>query len=336
MTDSGQRVNEFIIEAGDRDLRCAVLQARFKVPDLDQLRTLLGESANTDAELECTYTLADAEMRAIVDRFNIAFDPSRLDADVVELCLYRFHSISGVPYLVHTGYELPLLLDGRKKLAKMYHAYPPMTFEAEDRFDYWVKQGVLHREEVLEPFDRAYRGYHGHRTVYYTPRGEEWRISATKLIWRASMKAGGWNEYFERLEGMLFGYEDWQNDWWINVGIGGGGFGGIPMCCRVSSSELAWIDSSGYRALPPIGTPELTIMGFGRKTKAELRAFMLEDPNCAAVVRFNVMGSHFIDLVGGGHGDVTNLPASRIPELNRYLRGLITVVDRREDVCGPP
>jgi hypothetical protein len=25
----------------------------------------------------------------------------------------------------------------------------------------------------------------------------------------------GWNETFERLEGMLYGYEDWQIDWWI-------------------------------------------------------------------------------------------------------------------------
>ncbi|MGE4076243.1 MAG: hypothetical protein AB7F22_11875 [Reyranella sp.] len=26
----------------------------------------------------------------------------------------------------------------------------------------------------------------------------------------------GWNEHYERLEGMLFGYEEWQNDWWID------------------------------------------------------------------------------------------------------------------------
>jgi hypothetical protein len=31
---------------------------------------------------------------------------------------------------------------------------------------------------------------------------------------KASRKSG-WNENFERLEGMMFGYEDWQNDWWI-------------------------------------------------------------------------------------------------------------------------
>ena len=102
-----------------------------------------------------------------------------------------------------------------------------MTFKGEDRFDHWVAEGVLHREVVDEPFDPPYltsRGqtYLGHRTVYYTPKGEEWRIPAWKLILHAAGKSGGWNEYFERLEGMLFGYEDWQNDWWINEGITGG------------------------------------------------------------------------------------------------------------------
>jgi hypothetical protein len=27
---------------------------------------------------------------------------------------------------------------------------------------------------------------------------------------------GGWNDTLERLEGMLYGYEDWQNDWWAD------------------------------------------------------------------------------------------------------------------------
>ena len=58
------------------------------------------------------------------------------------------------------------------------------------------------------------RVFEGTRTAYYTPKGEEWRIRAWKLIPRRPAKAG-WNNDFERLEGMLFGYEDWQNDWSI-------------------------------------------------------------------------------------------------------------------------
>jgi hypothetical protein len=122
-----------------------------------------------------------------------------------------------VPYLIHSGYELPLLLDGRKEFARVSgFFYPPMTFDGKHCFDDWVAEGLLHREEVLEPFDSPFRGYLGRRTVYYTQKGQEWRIPAWKQIKEASGKSGGWNENFERLDGMLFGYEDWQNDWWID------------------------------------------------------------------------------------------------------------------------
>jgi hypothetical protein len=44
--------------------------------------------------------------------------------------------------------------------------------------------------------------------------GEQWRIDAYLLLWKAAEKSG-WNEGFERLEGTLLGYEDWQNDYHI-------------------------------------------------------------------------------------------------------------------------
>jgi hypothetical protein len=94
---------------------------------------------------------------------------------------------SPIPYLVHTGYELPLLLEGRKQFARMSDAYPPDRHFDEEKFDRYVAQGVLHKEVVVEPFERPYRledgrVFEGHRTVYYTRKGEEWRIPASKLL----------------------------------------------------------------------------------------------------------------------------------------------------------
>ena len=78
--------------------------------------------------------------------------------------------------------------------------------------------GILHKEVQLEPFAQPVRYPDGRvleglRTVYYTLKGEEWRIPAWKLVSEASRKSG-WNDSFERLEGMLLGYDEWQNDWW--------------------------------------------------------------------------------------------------------------------------
>jgi hypothetical protein len=204
----------FILQALDPDYGSPVLEALFTVSTLEELRALLGNHADDDPELRRGYFLEPAEWAAIVERFGVAFDPdgrtTRLDS---------WHPLREVPYLIHTGYELPLLLDGRKQFARMGDAYPPDVHFDEEYFDRYVAERRIHKEVVIEPFDAPLRTkdgriFNGHRTVYYTRRGEEWRIAAFKLIQTAAAKAG-WNEIFERLEGMLYGYEEWQIDWWI-------------------------------------------------------------------------------------------------------------------------
>jgi hypothetical protein len=325
------RSNHFILEAFDRELWCPVLQARLEIDDLDALRGILGEAADQDPDLEWGYTLDDEDLTAIVAKFAVAFDPAQLQAQELDIKLFRWRRVFDAPYLIHTGYELPLLLDGRKKLARMLHAYPPATFDGEERFEHWVAKGVLHREEVVEPWDRPARKYLGHRTVYYTPKGEEWRIPASKLIWEASGKSGGWNEHFERLEGMLYGYEDWQNDWWIKVGLLGGGFGGVHFCCAVTASGLAWMEAAGFRALPPIEKPSLTVASYDVAAEAELKAIMLEDPASVALVRFNLFGRDARPLMNDfSHAGPWHVPRDRVPELNRSLRGSVVIVARRD------
>ena len=331
------RQSRFLIEAFDRKQWCPVLQAVFAVDDPEALRAILAGMADDDPELEKTYFLDDAELAAITATFNVSFDPAELDSKDLEINLSRWRPSDQTPYLIHTRYELPLLLEGRKKLARMSDAYPPMTFEGEDRFDHWVTKGLLHREEVNEPFDKPVQShgqtYLGHRTVYYTPKGEEWRIQASRLIWDASGKSGGWNEYFERLEGMLFGYEDWQNDWWIKRGITGGGFGGLSCCCTVTAAGLAWIEAAGFRALPPIDRPTLTIRMQDWENEADQYAAMFEEPDGVAVARFNMLGGDFTNFWKPQRSGRWELPAGRIAEFNRFLRGSVEIAARRDGVA---
>jgi hypothetical protein len=330
--------SRFLIEAFDHEQCCPVLQAMLAVDDPRALRAILGEMADDDPDLQWIYRLDDEELAAIVATFNVSFDAAQLDSKNLDIILFRYDGIDQTPpYLTHTRYELPLLLDGRKKLARMSTTYPPMTFEGEDRFDHWVAEGMLHREEVNEPFDRpiqASRGqtYLGLRTVYYTPKGEEWRIPASKLIWDASAKSGGWNEYFERLEGMLFGYEDWPNDWWIKRGMTSGRFGCLSCCCAVTAAGLAWIETAGFRALPPIDHPALAIMMYDREKEADLYAAMLADPDNAAVVRFNMPGRDFMNFWAPRRGGPWDLPTGRIAEFNRFLHGSVEIVARCNSV----
>jgi hypothetical protein len=195
-------------------LWCPIAQTRFHVADIEVLRAILREDADQDPELRHLYYPDDDQLTKLVAHLGVKFDRSEFKPTDLTVELFRWEPLNEAPYLIHTRYELPLLLEGRKKLARMTHAYPPMTFDGEHRFDYWVGAGTLHRKVIIEPFDVPAKGYLGTRTVLYTPKGEEWRIPTHNLIWRAS--AEGWNETFERHEGMLFGYEDWQCDWWID------------------------------------------------------------------------------------------------------------------------
>jgi len=208
------QLRRFVLSALDADHGSPVFETMFVVDRPEELRELLGASAADDPELEGVYVLDSAELAAVCTRFSVTFDPQSR-----EVRLEPWHSLREVPYLIHMVYELPLLLEGRKQLAQMYYEYPPERHPEEDFFDRYVEQGVLHKEVELEPFAKPIRCkfgqiYEGVRTAFYTPKGEEWRIEAWKLISKASRKSG-WNENFERLTGMLYGYEDWQNDWWI-------------------------------------------------------------------------------------------------------------------------
>jgi len=332
MTRAIDRSNCFILEAFDRTLWCAIAQAPLQVTDIEVLRAVLGLAADEDPKLERIYPLDDEEITAIVSSFG-TFDPRQIGYADLVVTISRWSDLYDIPYLVHTNYELPLLLDGRKKLARFLYVYPrEETFDGEEAFDRWVANGVLHKEVVDEPFENPIGDMLGARTVYYTPKGEEWRVPALKLINEASGKSGGWNEHFERLEGMLFGYEDWQNDWWIKTRLERGAFGGATFCCAVTVAGLAWAESAGLRALPP--TEPLSVITYwyeGKIADADLKQLLEARPGSVAVLRFTVARlyaiPHIIDSRQDGPWKVQK---DQIPELNTYLKGPLVVVAR----CG--
>jgi hypothetical protein len=211
MSDARHR---FFLEAIDPNYGCTVLEAMFEVTDLADLRAILGPCADNDPELRGGYPLEIGDLANISRRFGVAFDPGGR-----EVQLHRWDSLRVVPYLVHTNYELFLLLEGTKQLARELEVYPPHNHFQEDLFDRYVAQDLIHKEVFVKPFPTPLkladgRVYEGEREVCYTRKGQEWRIPAWRLV-RATFEKSRWNDDFERLEGMLYGYEEWQMDWWI-------------------------------------------------------------------------------------------------------------------------
>jgi hypothetical protein len=105
--------SRFLLEAFDREQWCPVLQAMLPVDDVEALRAILGGTAD-DPELQWIYHLDDEQLSAVVAKFNVSFDAAQLDSKHLDISLFQWQPNDQMPYLPHTRYELPLLLDGQK------------------------------------------------------------------------------------------------------------------------------------------------------------------------------------------------------------------------------
>ena len=123
-----------------------------------------------------------------------------------------------LPYEVHTNRELEFMLERGKPLAHFCDAYPAEPNEEifpEEAFRPYVENGTLVKREFVEllrePPPREHPHIRGNRHLFYARLSEAWRIDAYILMMAAAAKAG-WSEGFERFQGSLLGYEEWQTD----------------------------------------------------------------------------------------------------------------------------
>lgn len=125
------------------------------------------------------------------------------------------------PYELHTNRELEFMLERGKPFAHFSDVYPADADEEtipEEAFAPYVKKGIFEKREFVVPEAPPPEHPHlrGTRHVLYARSNEAWRIDAWIMIITAAAKAG-WNEGFERLEGALLGYEEWQTDFHLEA-----------------------------------------------------------------------------------------------------------------------
>jgi hypothetical protein len=132
--------------------------------------------------------------------------------------LRSWHPNDDLPYKVHTGRELAMMLKQTKPLAVFCDDYPKhrdLGVIPEREFEPHARAGRIVKREHIEPPGPDAPVINGERIgsrrVLYALSGQEWRIDAYKRLWETA-KRTGWSEQLEREEGTLLGYEDWQND----------------------------------------------------------------------------------------------------------------------------
>ncbi|MES2045590.1 MAG: hypothetical protein V4475_17085 [Pseudomonadota bacterium] len=202
----------FVLQGLDPETGSVKVEKLVFIADTVAVKQVIGCDADEDPDWLCSYDLEPNELAAIGELCRPAFV-----ADPVFTRFERWSSLNEIPYLVHTGFELPLMLDGRKPLAIFGDAYPSAWFdEYLAPFDPFVRSGAVVRRIIDEPMPKKARRpeWDCMRNVYFVLPGQEWRIDAYIEMYEAGRRSG-WDDDFERQQGSLLGYEDWQNDWWL-------------------------------------------------------------------------------------------------------------------------
>jgi len=208
---------EFVLQGLDPVTETVWVEWRVRIVDIERLKDILGAHCAGDHDLKGTYyDISPRDMRRIG---RICQPP--VVPDSLYTAIRRRHSgFDDIPYMVHTNFELPLMLDGRKPLAVFSDGYPSDWFDSFlAPFEQFVEAGRIVRRIVDTPMphikDRR-PDLEGIRHAYFALPGEEWRIDAYLLLMDAPYGSDlAWSDREERYQGSLLGYEDWQNDWWI-------------------------------------------------------------------------------------------------------------------------
>jgi hypothetical protein len=199
---------KFVLEFIDQLTDCISSESVIETNDIAAVCEIVDPEAS-DIHPAAVYDLALEDIDKLMQRFGIVSD------DTSPVARFRsWRPMDELPYMVHTNRELALMLAGDKPLAAFSESYPStMDYEfiPESRFDPYVTDGLFFKREYILPEKTNRRKT---RVVLYARKGEEWRVEAYILLKQTADKSG-WGEGFERMEGSLLGYEEWQNDIYI-------------------------------------------------------------------------------------------------------------------------
>jgi hypothetical protein len=225
-------INRCVLEAIDPATASIAHDLSFEIRDLAEIFSLL-EMTAAEFDLYLCYPLDTFTVSKLKNHYGLNFDDTGF-----EVWLRPWHPNDDLPYKVHTGRELALMLGGVKPLAAFIDDHPNTNSEStipEKEFESHVRAGSILR--FVEPFARpcARSTTAAQRRDSGPPPGSrsrppfdplrlpvaenarhanEWRIDAYLQLWETMTKTG-WTEQLEREQGTLLGYEDWQND--INI-----------------------------------------------------------------------------------------------------------------------
>lgn len=201
--------SKFIIETICSETHCIAHDTTIETDNPARLLEIIAPGSGR-LHPAARYDLGSTEVEQLKEAFNILLP----GGDFFHR-LRCWHRLDNLPYKPHTNRELRMMLEGTKPFAAFSEIHPSdMDFEVipESFFLPYVESGIIVKREYVSNLSAQAKT----RFVLYARKSEEWRIDAYILLKLVSEKSG-WSQGFERLEGTLLGYEEWQNDAYIKM-----------------------------------------------------------------------------------------------------------------------
>jgi hypothetical protein len=154
MDDQNPRIStrRFVLEAIDALTECPTIEASFEIDDVAELCSIIDPKA-TDIHASAVYELEGHEVEQIKAHFSVPFNAGSL-----AVRLRSWSPLDELPYKVHTGRELALMLNGTKPLAVFSGQYPANldVEEIPERlFEPYVAAGRFVKREYVVPASRT-------------------------------------------------------------------------------------------------------------------------------------------------------------------------------------
>jgi hypothetical protein len=203
-----------ILERLDPDTNCVDRDWRLDLNDLRFLNNMLSIDEHAWRG-SVAFDLSPEQFAGIAGHYRVGTEIGEAPGRI------RTRSkVDDLPYKVHTGRELKLMLAGEKPMSVFGRRYPsPMEEPNADRqpFAKWVECGRLRRYEGIV-FDGDALDTGIAYTIYTLPK-EFWRAEAYLLLKKNGARSG-WSAGMERAEGMLLGYSNEQIDIYLATTFG--------------------------------------------------------------------------------------------------------------------
>ena len=170
----------------DPATNCPDEECEFWLPDLVEFCGLLERSPSEESEIEFPLTITESQAVKITLKYGLDFRPRGSLIRLKKRC-----GDDDLPYKIHTGRELKLMLE-RKKPLSVFSCSHSFELSQEKLFDTFLDSGLFVKRTFVQIFFPENTIKDAYKHIMYAHKSEEWRIDAYILLLQTAEEMG-WN-----------------------------------------------------------------------------------------------------------------------------------------------